>query len=126
VAAPVIDNILPAAVFGRKALTPTKFMVWACAAFVVVVCSTLVFTTVRLAAFVAATILLAAALRLFAATAIPAIPAILREGKSSRGHRHRHDGGNDCFAVHIGLHLVGNCLIHGARFTARHVPAHER
>ena len=77
VAAPVIDHILPVAVFDRKALAPVECMVWACATFVpstLVVRATPVATAIRLACFVVATILLAAALCLFIATAIVAIP----------------------------------------------------
>ena len=123
VAAPVIDHIIPVAVFDRKAIAPVELMVWACAAFVPsLVRATPVFTAIRLACFVVATILLAAALCLFIATAIVAIPITLGEGKSSRGQRHCHDGGNNCFTVHAGLHLVGKCHIRLAHFVVRPVP----
>jgi hypothetical protein len=82
-------------------------MVWPCATFVPsLVRTTLVSRAIRLARFVVATILLAAALCPFIATAIVAIPITLGEGKSSRGQRHCHDGGNNCFTVHAGLHLA--------------------
>jgi len=98
-------------------------MVGAWAAFVpwlnvVVVRVTPVFTAIRLAAFVVATIRLAAALSLFIATTIVAIPITLGEGKSSRGQRHRHDSGNNCF-VHAGLHLGGKSHSRLAHFVVR-------
>jgi hypothetical protein len=97
VAAPVIDHILPVAVFDRKTLAPVELMVWACASFVA--------SLIVRATLVVAMVLLAAALHLFIATAIIVIPTTLGEGKSSRGQRHRHDGGNNSFTVHAGLQL---------------------
>ena len=129
VAAPVIDHILPVVVFDRKALAPVKLMVWTCATFfapLIVVRATTVLTAIRLASLVAATILLVAALCLFTTTAIVAIPITLGEGKSPRGQRHRHDGGNNRFTVHAGLHLDGKCHIRRAHFFVRLVPAWYR
>jgi hypothetical protein len=83
VAAPVINHIIPVTVFDRKAIAPVECMVGAGATFVtpvITVCATPVFRAIRLASFVVATILLAAALCLFIATAIVAIPTILGEG----------------------------------------------
>jgi hypothetical protein len=125
VAAPIIDHIVPVAVFDRKALAPVVCVVWACATFIaslIIVRATLAFTAIRLARFVVATILLAAALCLFAATAIVAIAITLGEGKSSGGQRHRHDGGNNGFTVHAGLLLVGKGHIRLAHFVVRLVP----
>jgi hypothetical protein len=96
VAAPIIDHIIPVAVLDRKPIALAKCMVRARAALVP-------------ARFVVATILLAAALCLFIATSIVAIPITLGEGKSSRSQGHCHNGGNKCFAVHAGLHLAGKC-----------------
>jgi hypothetical protein len=92
VAAPVIDHIIPVAVFGRKAIAPVECMVWTCATFVLsLVRATLVAGAIRLACFVAATILLAAALRLSLAAALVAIAITLGEGKASRGQSHCDD-----------------------------------
>jgi hypothetical protein len=110
VAAPVIDHVLPVAVFNRKALASAECMVRACATFIlsrIVVCVTLVLRAIRLACLVVATILLATALHLIIATTIIAIPIVLGKRKSSRGQRHRHDGGNNGFTFHAGLHWVG-------------------
>jgi hypothetical protein len=124
VAAPVIDYIIPVAVFDRKAIAPAEFMVWASATFfpsLIVVRATPVITANRLASFVVATILLAACL--FIRTAIVAIPATLGEGKSSRGQTHCHDGGNNCLTVHAGLQLVGKFRIRLAHRVVRPAPA---
>ena len=125
ITAPVIDHILPVPVFDRNAIAPAEFMVRARASFfpsLIVVRATLVFTSIRPAAFVVATILLAAALCLFIATAIVATTTALGEGKSSRGQRHRHDGGNNCFTVHSGLQWFGKCHIRFAYSVVRLVP----
>jgi hypothetical protein len=72
-----------------------------------------------------ATILLAAALRLVVSTAPHGIRIAIPLGKckSARRQRHRQDGGNDCFTVHVGLHLVEKCHIRLAHFVVRPVPS---
>jgi hypothetical protein len=127
VAAPVIDHILPVAVFRGEAPALAEIMVWACATFipclvVVIVGATPVLTGSGLASYVVATILLTAALCLFVAAAIAVIALALGEGKSSRGQRHRHDGRDYCFSVHAGLHLVGKCHIRLLHFFVRGLP----
>ena len=73
-AAPVIDHIIPMAVFDRKAIAPVECMVWTRTTFVLsLVRATLVVRAIRLACFVGAAILLAATLCLFIATALVAI-----------------------------------------------------
>jgi len=127
--APVIDHIIPVAIFDRKALAPVELMVWACATFIpllIVVRATLVLRTIRLACLVVSTMLLAAALCLFITTAIFVILIPLGEGKSSREQRHCHDAGNNCFTVHAELHLVGKCHIGLAHFVVRLVPTYYR
>jgi hypothetical protein len=85
VAAPVIDHIIPVAIFDRKAIASVECMVWACATFVLsLVRATLVARAIRLACFVGAAILLAAALCLFLAATLVAIALTLGEGKASR------------------------------------------
>jgi hypothetical protein len=95
VAAPVIDHILPVAVFDRKALAPVECVVWTCATLV----PSLVPVTV-------VAIPLVAVLCLFIAIAIVVIPIAVGKGKSPRGQRYCDDGGNNCFNLHAELHLI--------------------
>ena len=109
--APVVDHILPVAVFRRKTLATAEIMVWTGAAFVpprfaVVTRATLVSAAILLVAtpvlviavlpviapVMVIAILLVAALVLVVATVIVAITSILAEGNSRRGQRQRHDG----------------------------------
>jgi len=118
---------VPVAVFDRKALAPMELMIWACATFIaslIVVCASAEVTAIVPASFVAATILLVTALCLFIATAIVAISISLSEGESSRGQRHCHDGGNNCFAFHAGLHSVGKCHARLAHVVVRLAPTY--
>ena len=127
VGTPVIDHIVPVAVFGRKAIAPVESVVRARTTFVqtpIVVCATLEFTPIRLTSFVAATILLAACL--FITTAVVAIPITLSEGRSARGQTHCHNGGYNCFTLHAELHSIGKCQICLAHLVARLVPIWDR
>jgi len=102
VAVPVVDHILLVAVFGRQALPALKVVVRACAAYV----ASLV---VLRATVVVALVLLALALHLVIATAVIAIAITLTLGErgSSRGQKHRHDGGHNHCSFHPELHSVG-------------------
>jgi hypothetical protein len=102
-------------------------VVWTGASLVpsrVIVRTTPVITAIRPACIVVAAVLPVTALRLFIAAAIVAIVAImaivvtLGEGRSCRRQRQRHDGGDNCFAVHRGLHL----WLGGAIFASRTSP----
>jgi len=97
VTAPVVDHVVPVAVFDRQAIAPAEFVIGARASFIppLIVAATLVFPAIRPACFVVATILPVATLRLFIPTAIVTTSTALGEGKSSRGQGNRHDGGNN-------------------------------
>jgi hypothetical protein len=129
VAAPVVDHVLPVAVFGRQALAAAKLMIGTGTTFIrvriviiaAIVCAELLVTAIRLAAIVAVLIRLAAVVAvlirltatrrlLILATVIVAIAGTLGESKTSRGQHHCHDGGNKDFAGHAGLHFIGKHL----------------
>lgn len=112
-AAPVIDHKMPVAIFDRKAIAHVEFMVWACATFflsLIDVRADREIMAIRLAPFIAATLLLAAVLFRHIATATVAVPITLGEGKFSRG------------IDHAGLHLVGKCPTRLAHLVAHFVP----
>ncbi len=98
-ATPIIDNILPVAVFGRETVTLAVLMVRADAPLSVVLSAALGFAAVRRACV--ATILLTVALSLFIATAIVAIARTLAEGQASGGQGDCQNGGYNCFPVAV-------------------------
>ena len=91
VAAPVLDNILSAAVFARKTITSTEVMVWSGAAFVsivVVIPLSLIVLAILSEVCIVATIMMLPSPELFIAVGI--IP--LAKSQSARGDRHGQDG----------------------------------
>ena len=117
--APVINDILAAAVLNRNAIAAMPSVVGAGAAVVAsVVAATAIVTAIRSAIIAlirsVAAILLPAALGLLIAAAIVAIVTAvvmsavpLAKGESAAGQSHRQDDGYHCFIVHAMLHWVG-------------------
>src|SRR6185369_10987739 len=133
-AAPVIDDVLAVAVFGREPIATMVTVARARAALVATLCLLGV-------ARIVAPVLMAVALRLILVTAVIAIAFVivaialaLGKGASAGAHDHCHDGCCNCFIVHadsLGLDAVSSRTLNradGAGFvpvTAKHRLIHR-
>jgi hypothetical protein len=127
-AAPVVNHILPVAIFGRQTLATVKLMVGSGAALTLSIAVSLpvvpVVATILLPALIVAIIAMlllpAPIVTIVAVVAVVAltgtllvvitIAIILRTGRSASGQSYRHDSANNWFDVHIRLHLMESII----------------